>query len=151
MQPSLCYWISKDPNLCPSSPCSVLLNSWACSRTKPLWLLSLSYCSVKTRVDLKNSPCVGGKDPERNLSGAKWAYLKKYSMVSIFLYWREQTLSKGSWSRSPLDTWASRRKHRVDFQGGKSKPHPPSRKNCRAWSWGELVALFGPEQRKTDI
>lgn len=104
---------------------------------------------VKTRVDLKNSPYVGEKDPGRNLSGAKWAHPRKYNMVSIFLCWREQVLSKGSWPGSPPDTWARRRKHRVDFQGGKSsRPHPLSRKHCKAWSCWELGALFGPQQRK---
>lgn len=96
MQPSLCYWFSKDPNLCPSSPCiefTQFLGMWEDENT--LAPLPFLFCLIKTRVNLKNSSCVRRKDPERNQSDAKRFSLKKYNTVSIFLCWREQALSKG--------------------------------------------------------
>lgn len=99
MQPSPCYWFSKDPNLRPSSPCTEFtqfLGMWEDEISlAPLPFLLELFCLIKTRVNLKNSSCVRGEDSERNLSDTKRVSLKKYNMVSIFLCWREQVLSKG--------------------------------------------------------
>lgn len=65
MQPRLCYRFSKDPKLCPCSPCTVFTQFLGMREDKttlpPLPFLLELFCSARTRGTLRTLPVLEGK------------------------------------------------------------------------------------------